>query len=341
MLPRARVAAVSTAVAWLAVCPQASGQNTAGIGTRSLGMAGAFTAVADDASAVYWNPAGTATGAFASLVVDWGTHESAGGDDDRSAPPVRGSGTLVSLVLPVVGVGYYRLDRTGLGPVEERRGADGRTERYRPAEAVVTDTFVLTLAQTLVERLHVGVAVKAVRGRAARGTFAGEALAADADGLLDEVEDSLSGGETRFDADVGVMVDARVLRVGVSGKNLMHPSFQTERSAGEVSLPRLVRAGIAVLPREGLVLAVDAALTTRTEVDGRWRPVAVGTEAWTSTRRFGVRGGVSFQTVDAARPAVSGGASALVGKGLSLDGQVTGGSHGAGRGWSVGARFTY
>ena len=82
MLPRTRVAAVSTAVAWLAVCPQVFGQNAAGIGTRSLGMAGAFTAVADDASAVYWNPAGTATGALASLVVDWGTHESAGGDDD-------------------------------------------------------------------------------------------------------------------------------------------------------------------------------------------------------------------------------------------------------------------
>lgn len=32
--------------------------NTYGIGPRSMGMGGAFTAVADDASAAYWNPAG-------------------------------------------------------------------------------------------------------------------------------------------------------------------------------------------------------------------------------------------------------------------------------------------
>ena len=38
-------------------------QTFGGIGTRAEGMGGAFVAVADDASAVYWNPAGIATGA--------------------------------------------------------------------------------------------------------------------------------------------------------------------------------------------------------------------------------------------------------------------------------------
>src|SRR5271163_2692007 len=32
--------------------------NTYGIGPRAIGMGGAFTAIADDASAAYWNPAG-------------------------------------------------------------------------------------------------------------------------------------------------------------------------------------------------------------------------------------------------------------------------------------------
>ena len=42
------------------------------VGTRAAGMAGAFVAVADDATAVYWNPAGVGTGAIVSAVFDAG-----------------------------------------------------------------------------------------------------------------------------------------------------------------------------------------------------------------------------------------------------------------------------
>ena len=42
------------------------------VGTRAAGMAGAFVAVADDATAVYWNPAGMATGSLVSVVLDYG-----------------------------------------------------------------------------------------------------------------------------------------------------------------------------------------------------------------------------------------------------------------------------
>ena len=40
------------------------------VGTRAAGMGGAFVAVADDASATYWNPAGLALGRVFSAVLD-------------------------------------------------------------------------------------------------------------------------------------------------------------------------------------------------------------------------------------------------------------------------------
>ena len=48
----------------------ASAQVFESVGTRAIGMAGAFVAVADDATAAYWNPAGLTTGAFFSLLAD-------------------------------------------------------------------------------------------------------------------------------------------------------------------------------------------------------------------------------------------------------------------------------
>ena len=54
----------------LLTCQVAEAQ--APLGVRAQGMAGACVGVADDASAVYWNPAGLATGAFVSLILDYG-----------------------------------------------------------------------------------------------------------------------------------------------------------------------------------------------------------------------------------------------------------------------------
>src|SRR5215212_1066894 len=60
----------------------AAAQTFDAAGTRAAGMGGAFVAVADDASAAYWNPAGFAAGSFFSLVLDGATArvDPAGGD---------------------------------------------------------------------------------------------------------------------------------------------------------------------------------------------------------------------------------------------------------------------
>src|SRR3954468_21692066 len=65
------------------------------VGVRAAGMGGAFTAVADDASAVYWNPGGLASGAFFGLTIDYNTAD-------------RGSAGTIALATPPVGISYYR-----------------------------------------------------------------------------------------------------------------------------------------------------------------------------------------------------------------------------------------
>ena len=90
-------------------------QTTDIIGVRAQGMAGAFTAVADDATAGWWNPAGLAGGALFNGIVEYGRPE-------KSQPAsVRG----FAAAYPALGISYYRLPlsqirvttSTGLPPI--------------------------------------------------------------------------------------------------------------------------------------------------------------------------------------------------------------------------------
>lgn len=106
------------------------------VGVRAAGMGGAFTAVADDASAVFWNPAGLATGAFFSLIVDRSTFD-------------QGSATLIALGTPPLGLSYYR---TAAGEFSAGR------------HALVAHHAGATVVQSVGNRLAVGATLKVVRG---------------------------------------------------------------------------------------------------------------------------------------------------------------------------------
>ena len=79
----------------LLTAARAHAQGDPPIGVRAAGMAGAFTAVADDASATVWNPAGLASGSFFSLAVDGSRY------DGQSAQ-------FVGMATPPLGLTYYR-----------------------------------------------------------------------------------------------------------------------------------------------------------------------------------------------------------------------------------------
>ena len=51
---------------------EAAAQTFENVGVRAQGLAGAFVAVADDATASWWNPAGLATGTYVSAVLERG-----------------------------------------------------------------------------------------------------------------------------------------------------------------------------------------------------------------------------------------------------------------------------
>ena len=73
----------------------AQGMETVGI--RALGMGGAFVAVADDATATYWNPAGLVTGDVVSLVAESGVGRFEDALLSTTPDTLRGGALLVSV----------------------------------------------------------------------------------------------------------------------------------------------------------------------------------------------------------------------------------------------------
>jgi hypothetical protein len=111
------------------------------VGVRAAGMGGAFTAVADDGSAAFWNPAGFASGSFFSLVVDANVLD-------------RQQGALVVMGTPPLGLSYYR---TAIAAEKNGRNT------------LVAHQAGVTLVQSLGGHLAVGTTLKLVHGIASPG----------------------------------------------------------------------------------------------------------------------------------------------------------------------------
>ena len=312
------------------------------VGSRASGMAGAFVGVSDDASAVYWNPAGLATGAFASFVVGFGEEERippAAGVRDGAW---RGTGRIVALSLPPVGFAYYRQGVYASGRAEPAvLGVPGREEVRSSVHALTTSTVGVALLHSLNEYVVVSTTLKLVRGRAAAG-FANTANAGDA---LDAAVDLDGDSETRGDFDTGVMVALNQFRMGLVVRNVTTPSFTLEAAVSEpVELKREARIGAgwgSGWPgMSRVVVDVDADLMSRATPSGDRRDLAGGVETWWKTRRVGVRAGARRSMIGASRSVVAAGVSAGVTASIFLEGHVARGQRDE-RAWSIGARFGF
>jgi F plasmid transfer operon, TraF, protein len=338
---------LGTITGWLAVATSAAAQvGFETVGTRAQGMAGAFVAVADDATATYWNPAGLASIPIFDLALGFGQLE-----QPNPAPAATGSGTQawrgrnssIAMGLPALGVSYFRLR---LAQVHEPPAGMSSIAREVSNTAVLArnataSSIGVTLVQSLTDAVVIGSTLRLTRVGAASAEF--ETLGWSE--ALDAADDLEGDGETKFDADLGVMLYLGQARLGLSVRNLVAPTWDSNRQA-QVEAERLARVGLAfgrgpVRGRRVWSIAVDADLTSAEAPDGERRTLAAGAERWFRTSRLAVRGGVRAQTIGDVRPVATGGASVGIWSGLLLEGQVTLGGDEVERGWGLGARVTF
>ncbi len=221
-------------------------------------MAGAYVGVADDATAVYWNPAGVATGSLVSVVIGAGGQTVARGAQLEEGQ--QDTAAVVAISATALGVAYYRLGTYGRSASEPAVcSPPSREEVRRSVQGISTSTIGVSLVQSLGQFVVVGVTPKFMNGSS----------------------DGASGNA--FDADAGVMLAVNHIRVGLVARNLTTPSF-TVGGGEEVALDREVRIGGAWgsgwtgITR--VIASVDGDLTSRPTPSGDRRDVAAGVETW-------------------------------------------------------------
>jgi hypothetical protein len=304
------------------------------VGTRASGMGGAFVAVADDASAVYWNPAGLILGgSFFSLAID----KNRGGaepDEDAQRGGSR-SATLIAFSTPPLGLSYYRLGSTKLTPLATTFTSDRATR----LERLTTHHAGVTFVQSVTSSFAVATTLKLVRGIAASGVV----IDGNRDDLLDEGGDLPDRSTSKFDADIGVMATLGSVRAGLTVRNATEPDFETPGDE-PLELKRQTRAGLAYLGMQGIILAADIDLERAQGSLGEVRNFAAGAEV-RLMRRAQARTGVRFNTLSdqpGGRAAVfTLGGSVVPFRSLLVDAQVTMGSDAGDRGWGIAARLVY
>ena len=246
MTPK-RGARVLLCLAALVAAPPAASAQMVDLGTRAQGMGGAFVAVADDPSAVYWNPAGLGGALVVGALFDVSRQRAHPANGPFEAPngaeATRQDGRLFAAALPPLGVSYYSLRYAGArGTAAE--GPDGRQVEGRDVSFRLLETrhFGLTLVQSLTEAVVVGTTVRVVRAGAAFGEGTRGGSWPD---LADEAAGLDTSGESTVDLDAGLMVSAGPVRLGLVVRNLREPAFAAGDGGEELTLARHARVGVA------------------------------------------------------------------------------------------------
>jgi hypothetical protein len=291
--------------------------------------------VADDATAVYWNPAGLASGSFFIAVLDGNVGEARVPDDPRAASA---RSALVALAIPALGVSYYRLQTTHIRPAPVAAPAPGIATG--DAARLTTHHVGVTLVQSLTDGIAVGTTLKFVHGSAGASRVAGVSV----ERLLDEAGRIDTEGGNAFDADIGLMAVYGPWRAGLTVRNVAEPEFELPGAGEGLRLERATRAGVAVQAAPAVVLAADIDLERVETGLGERRGFAAGAEITVFPRlvaRAGVNLNVAGDQPGGRAAAFSAGGSYAAWGGLLVDVQGTFGEESAARGWGLAVRFVF
>lgn len=196
-----------------------------GLGGRSAGMGGAFTAAGEGVEAMFWNPAGMARTKDKELGISYNMwFEDISSGYAAYAQPLKDKKSVLGISGAYWNMGQIEVTSSVTNPPT--------IESY----AAVSQGFAgLSFSYAFVPNFIIGISGKYIFQNLA-GT-------------------SLNGGT----ADAGILyLISEYLRIGISGQNLV-TSMQATGTGGTADvLPVNVKAGISVCPLKELTIALDA-----------------------------------------------------------------------------------
>ena len=216
---------LALALCCLALAPTGqAGFEDVAVGARPLALGGSFVAIADDANAVYWNPAGLAGMEGIRLM---GTR----------AWPFR---------VPDLHIDYLAIKAPDVGPFALGFGWLNTSLK----DVLSENTFILSLAKDGIGPLSAGVNLKYFR--------------LDAPGYERYNDPAYDGAASAWGLDIGALMHLRRnFTLGLSARNLNEPEIRLLSTTADPDvISRRIHLGAAYLFRETVVMTAD--LTSKT-----------------------------------------------------------------------------